>query len=580
MRFVGLHFLTRSCRNIQISSPPFQNFIYPNYRKMSQEYKLKDLTCLNLKPGEKKEAEVEGIEGAKVLLCNSNGTVSAIGSKCTHYGAPLVKGVLTPDGRITCPWHGACFKATNGDIENAPALDALPCFKLSEKNGSVFITGEKDSIISSRRKPNIKISNIISDEKVVVIGGGSAALATVEALREKGFNGLITMISSENYLPIDRTKLSKALIDDPSKIALRDESWFQNGSIKIIYDEVTEVDFSSKKAKTKSGNFYNYTKLILATGGTPRGLSLPGFKELNNIFTVRTTHHVKAINEAIGSKNKKIVIIGSSFIGMEMANALAKENDVTVVGSEEAPLTRVMGKEVGQFIQKAFVKNGVKFHMSASVESALPSKSDPSKVGSVELKSGTSLPVDLVILGTGVVPATSFLTQNPAINLEIDGSIKTNEHFVVDGLRDVYAIGDIATFPCLGLAGNDKPVRIEHWNVAQNSGRIAAAHIISPSAKATSFVPIFWSALGSQLRYCGNSSSGWDDLILKGEPKELKFVAYYTKGEKIVAVGSIGFDPIVVQASELMRLGAMPSKSELLRDIDILKIRMPASVKI
>ncbi|TQS34352.1 hypothetical protein Golomagni_05267 [Golovinomyces magnicellulatus] len=580
MRLGGLRFLTRSRWSIQINSSSFQDFIYPKHRKMSQEYRLKDLNCLNLKPGEKKEVDVEGIEGAKVLLCNANGTVSAIGSKCTHYGAPLVKGVLTPDGRITCPWHGACFKATNGDVEDAPALDALPSFKLSEKNGSVFITGEKESIISSRRKPNIKISNIVKDDKVIVIGGGSAALATVEVLREKGFNGLITMISSENYLPIDRTKLSKALIDEPSKLALRDESWFQNGSIEIIYDEVTGVNFSSKKATTKSGNSYNYTKLILATGGTPRGLPLPGFKELNNIFTVRTTHHVKAINEAIGSKNKKIVIIGSSFIGMEMANVLAKENNVTVVGSEEAPLSRVMGKEIGNIIQKAFIKNGVKFHMSARVESALPSKSDPSKVGSVELNSGESLPVDLVILGTGVVPATSFLRGNPAIKLEIDGSIKTNEHFVVDGLRDVYAIGDIATFPCLGLTDNDKPVRIEHWNVAQNSGRIAAAHIISPSAKAKPFIPIFWSALGSQLRYCGNSSNGWDDLILKADPEELKFVAYYTKGEKIVAVGTIGFDPIVVQASELMRLGAMPSKTELLRDIDILKIKIPASVKI
>jgi nitrite reductase/ring-hydroxylating ferredoxin subunit len=198
---------------------------------MAQEYKLKGLSSLDLKPGEKREVEVEGIEEGKVLLCNVGGKTTALGSKCTHYGAPLVKGVLTGgehvllscppadlclstrtmlttlDGRITCPWHGACFNAKNGDIENAPAIDALPSFELSEKNGSVYITGEQQSIKGSRRKPNIKISGVAGSEKVVIVGGGSGALGTLEALRENGFKGSITLIGNEGYPPIDRTKL-------------------------------------------------------------------------------------------------------------------------------------------------------------------------------------------------------------------------------------------------------------------------------------------------------------------------------------------------------------------------------------
>lgn len=291
----------------------------------------------------------------------------------------------------------ACFKTSNGDIENAPAIDNLPTFPLTERNGSVFVSGDKDTIKGSRRKPNLKCS-AVGQEKVVIVGGGSGAIGALEGLREQGFNGSVTLISSEGYLPIDRTKLSKALIADPSKIALRDDAWFKTADVATVTDEVTDVDFSAKKVTTKGGNSYPYTKLVLATGGTPKNLPLPGFKELDNIFLLRTVPHVKSILAAIGDKNKKIVVIGSSFIGMEVANAVAKDNDVTVVGMEKAPLERVMGEEVGKIFQKQLEKNGVKFFMNAGVDKALPSKSDSSKVGSIALKDGTNLEADLVIL--------------------------------------------------------------------------------------------------------------------------------------------------------------------------------------
>jgi NADPH-dependent 2,4-dienoyl-CoA reductase/sulfur reductase-like enzyme len=408
------------------------------------------------------------------------------------------------------------------------------------------------------------------------VGGGSGAIGTLEALREGGFKGSITMIGSEGYLPIDRTKLSKALIPDPSQIALRDDAWFKSADVDVVSDEVTDVDFSTKQVSTASGKSYPYTKLVLATGGNPRSLPLPGFKELENIFLLRTIPHVKAILAAIGDKNKKIVIIGSSFIGMEVANAVAKGNDVTVVGMEKAPLERIMGAEVGKIFQKSLEGNGVKFHMEAGVEKAIPSKDDPTKVGGIQLKDGTILDADLVILGTGVAPATLFLKENKAVELEKDGSLKTDEHFAVSGLQDVYAVGDIATYPYHGPGGDGAFTRIEHWNVAQNAGRSAASNILKPSAAPKPFIPIFWSALGAQLRYCGNAPNGWDELVLKGEPGQGKFAAYYCKGETVVAVASMQMDPIMVQASELMRQGAMPGKSELQQGVDILTISVPA----
>ena len=397
-------------------------------------------------------------------------------------------------------------------------------------------------------------------------------------LRSYGFDGKVTVISTEG-LPIDRTKLSKALITDASKLYLNPPEWYSDGSIDFVEEEAASIDFTGKQVKTKVGKTFPYTKLVLATGGTPRNLPLPGFKDLSNIFPLRHVSDVQQIMKAVGDKGKNIVIIGTSFIGMEVGNALAKENNVTLVGMEDAPLERVMGKEVGQIFQKNLEKNGAKFYMGASVDSAVPSSKvagavGMGSVGAIKLKDGTELKADLVILGVGVSPATEYLKDNSSVELNKDGSLSVDDSFAVTGLKDVYAIGDIATYPYNGPGGNNTPVRIEHWNVAQNMGRRVGQMIAKPGSKPIPFVPIFWSALGGQLRYCGSTPNGWDDLILKGEPENAKFAAYYTKDDDVVAVASMMMDPVMVKSAELMRAGKMPSKSELKDKDNVLSIQV------
>jgi NAD(P)H-nitrite reductase large subunit len=287
----------------------------------------------------------------------------------------------------------------------------------------------------------------------------------VQQLRVSGYKGSITLVGNEPNLPLDRTKLSKALIPDPDKLILRKKEWYSDASIELISDTVTSIDFSKKSISTKSGSQIPYTKLVLATGGTPKRLPLPGFKDLSNIFVLRTVSDVQEILAAVGEeKGKKVVVVGSSFIGMEVGNALSKDNTVTVIGMEKAPLERVMGEEVGKIFQKTLEKNGVKFYMGASVDSATPSKGDSKSVGAVKLKDGNSLEADLVILGVGVAPATEYLKDNPSVSLERDGSLSVDENFQVKGLEDVFAIGDIATYPYHGPGGDGKPTRIEHWS--------------------------------------------------------------------------------------------------------------------
>ncbi|OCK77325.1 hypothetical protein K432DRAFT_395692 [Lepidopterella palustris CBS 459.81] len=547
---------------------------------MAQEYRLKGITSLDLKNGEKQEVEVEGIENGKVLLVKVKDEVHATSANCTHYGAPLKNGVVTGEGRLTCPWHGACFNVASGDVEDAPALDPLATFELVEKNGAVYIKGDEAAIKANRRALNLKCL-AKSSEKLLVVGGGSGTVGIIEALRGGGYTGHITVLSKEGYRPIDRTKLSKALMADVSKVAWRSPEFYKDASIDIIEDEVTKVDLTSKKVLTTSGKTYEYTKLVLASGGTPRWLPLPGLKgDLQNVFVLRAIADTQNIVKAVGDNGKKIVVIGSSFIGMEVANCLTNmKNDVTVIGMEQEPMERVMGAKIGKIFRGLLEKNGVKFHMGASVEKATASENDSSKVGAVHLKDGTAIEADLVIEGVGVAPATEYLKDVEGIQLLKDGSLKTDESFAVEGLNDVYAIGDIATYPYHGPGGDGIPVRIEHWNVAQNAGRSVANSITHPDAKPKPFIPVFWSALGSQLRYCGNTVAGYDDVVITGEPEKPSFVAYYTKGETVVAVASMMKDPYMSQSAELMRRNKMPTKSELKKGIDILRISIPAEIE-
>jgi NAD(P)H-nitrite reductase large subunit len=227
----------------------------------------------------------------------------------------------------------------------------LSKYEVFERDGAVYVKTDEDTLKANRRSLNLKCSSV-SDDKVLVIGGyvnaitlmstadklsGSGTLGAVEGLRGGGYTGQITVISKEGYQPIDRTKLSKALLADLSKAAWRQKDFYKDASIEFKEGEVNSIDFSSKKVSTKSGKTYEYSKLVLATGGTPRWLPLDGLKgDLGNVFLLRTLPDAQNILKAVGDNGKKVVVIGSSFIGMEVGNCLAgMKNDVTIIGMEE-----------------------------------------------------------------------------------------------------------------------------------------------------------------------------------------------------------------------------------------------------
>lgn len=519
----------------------------------------------------------EGDDAVKVLISNVKGQLHATSAKCTHYGAPLANGVLTGDGRIICPWHGACFHANNGEIEDAPALDSLLSLKLDVEGDELFVTADPEKL---KGKPGVAPSckggaqSVAQGKGIVVVGGGAGTIHCVEELRKSGYQGSITVVSNEQAI-IDRTKLSKALIADADKVAWRSKSHLTNVlGVQLQSSTVTKVDAASKSVTLENGSKIEYEKLVLATGGTPKRLPIPG-SDFKNVLVLRQISDAKAINEAVGNeegdetkKTKNVVVVGSSFIGMEVAIALNKRANVSVVGMEKVPFERVLGEEVGGGLMKAQLKNGLKFHMQVGVERIEGDKSSGPKAVVIKTSEGKeeSLPADVVIIGVGVAPATGFL-KDSGFKLEKDGGIAVDSNYLVEGHQDIFAIGDIAAAP---TRASDH-TRIEHWNVASNQGR-AVGKTLAGAQTSHDKIPIFWSALGSQLRYCGSGGPQFDNVYVDGKPEELKFAAYYAKGDEVVAVATMGVDPLMVQSSELLRIGAMPSVSQIKGGKDPLKI--------
>jgi len=422
--------------------------------------------------------------------------------------------------------------------------------------------------LEKTRNPCPDAPTITSQEHVVVVGGGSGGISAVQTLRSHGFSGKITLVSSEGYPPIDRTKLSKALLTDLSKLKLRDESFYSKQLIDLLYKKVEKVDPGSNKVVLDDKSEISYTKLILSTGGTPNKLPMEGF-DSSNVYVLRMVAQAEDIVKATQGK-PKVVIIGSSFIGMELAVAL-KDKDITVVGMETVPLERVLGVEVGKGLQSLHEENGVKFKMDAKISGA---KTKNGKVTSVTLESGEEIAADVVIQAVGIKPQTTFLDN---FKLEKDKSLAVNEYLQVKGYDNIYACGDIATYPLQYASGKESgdPTRIEHWDVAMNHGQVAALNAMGKKQKFTK-VPIFWSAQagGAQLRYCGHHSPG-DDVLVKGDVKGKAFVAYYCNGDNVKAVASVGKDPLVMKAVALFAAGAFPSRSEIEAGTDIMKMDIP-----
>ena len=501
----------------------------------------------DLKDGEMKQVSVDGTD---ILLANVAGRHHAVAAHCTHYGAPLVNGVLNGE-RIVCPWHHACFNITTGDLEEPPALDALVSYEVKIEGDQVNIHIPDDG--SDRRTPAMT-KRAAGDERLfAIVGGGAAGYVAAQTLREDGFMGRVVLITRERNLPYDRPNLSKEYLQgraEPEWLPLRPDEFFTEHDIEIFSSRAVErVDASQKTVQFADGEILECDAILIATGGEPRKLPFQS-DDQENVFLLRSHADSDAII-AVAEKGKRAVLIGGSFIGMEVtASLVARGCDVTVVTPDSVPFQKTLGKEIGNLLQSVHEQNGVNFKLGAHVTGFDGTR----KIEAVILENGERLNADLVVVGIGVKPATQFLV---GVDLHLDGGVIVDEYMcVADG---IYAAGDIAWFPS-ALTGERQ--RIEHWRTAQQQGRIAA-HNMAGKKTAYDGVPFFWTRqFDVGLLYVGHATS-WDEIIFQGGVSAQNFLAFYVKEDSVLAVAGMSRDRDMAAIEELMRLHKMPSATQL-----------------
>ncbi|XP_008207189.1 apoptosis-inducing factor 3 [Nasonia vitripennis] len=526
---------------------------------MSDSDYVEDVVC---KETDIQENEMKifslGKDGGEVLLIKQKGELHAIGTKCTHYGAKLNTGALG-EGRVRCPWHGACFNIKNGDIEDYPGLDSLPCYKVSVANGQVRVRAKHSDLLANKRIKDMCKLKEDHPETVVVVGGGPAATTCVETLRQEGFQGRIVMVCKEDALPYDRILVSKTLNLDPQQKALRPQSFYDEHNIETkLKNAATGLDIKRQIVTLSDGEELHYNHLFIATGSKPRKPDLPGVT-LQNINVIRNYTDSHKVNKELGS-DKHVVCLGLGFIGMEMAaTCVDKAASVTVIGRDPTPFQHVFGKDIGSRIKKQFEEKGIKFIYETSINRFLPKEDNPDVVGTVELKDGRILPADIVILGIGSTLYTRWM-KDSGVNLLDDGSVQVDK-YMRTSVPNIYAGGDIAYAPvyCAGISA-----AIGHFALAHYHGKIAAMNICKKETPLRA-VPFFWTMLfGKGYRYAGYGKP--DKIKIHGSLEDMKFFAYYFKDGKVVAMSSSGRDPIVSDFANLLYEGKNLTEEEVEKD--------------
>lgn len=513
---------------------------------------MREIAIANINDLENGQMQQIAVGDSQILLAKINDKFYATGAFCTHYGAPLAKGILCGE-RIVCPWHNACFNAIAGQQEEPPGLNSLATFATRVEGERVLVKLPHE-ILQQRTLEMAKYVPDVDNRTLVVLGAGAAGTSAVEKLRQEGFQGKVILVSAEEKLPYDRTKLSKNYLQgevEENSLPLRDCEFYERYDIELRFGKtVTKVDPLNRTLIFEDDSSLEYDSLLLATGGKAKKLDTPG-ANLANIFTLRRPEDANSILDAVKDA-KKALVIGSSFIGMEAAASLTQQGlKVTVISPSEVPFQKILGDKLGKMFQKLHEANGVTFRFGTK---AVEFKGNE-KVESAILENGETIATDLVIVGIGVEPNTSYLT---GIELnKRDKSIPVNKYLQTE-IEDIYAAGDIAFFP---YAPMQKSTRIEHWRLAAQQGRIAAKNMSGKNKlqEVSQIVPFFWSGqYDLKLRYVGHAEK-WDEISIDGDLEGREFLAFYLQDNKIMAVAGVNRDRDIAAISELMRQQKMPN---------------------
>jgi NADPH-dependent 2,4-dienoyl-CoA reductase/sulfur reductase-like enzyme/nitrite reductase/ring-hydroxylating ferredoxin subunit len=466
-------------------------------------------------------------EEAVVLVCRG-ADIFAIGAQCTHYSGPLAEGLVVGD-TVRCPWHHACFDLRTGEALRAPALSPISTWRVEKRDGTIFVR-DKNAQVEKKRRAKRDEPNAI-----VIVGGGAAGFAAAEMLRRQKYEGGVVMLSSDDAPPIDRPNLSKDYLAGSAPeewLPLRDAKFYSDNSIDLrLNTTVAAIDARAREVTLPTGDKLPYDRLLLATGAEPVAPSLPGAKP-SDVVVLRTLKDCKAIIERAKTA-KRVVILGASFIGLEVAASLrTRKIEVHVVAPEERPMEKILGPEFSRLVQSIHEEHGVIFHLGETASGVEGKR--------VTLKGGSSLEADFIVAGLGVRPRLSLAE---AAGLKVDRGLVVDA-FLETSAPGLFAAGDIARWPDR-LTG--EAIRVEHWVVAERQGQAAALNMLG-RREAFDAVPFFWSQhYDVPINYVGHAEK-WDDLVVEGDIAGKDGLARMRRAGRTLAVASVFRDLASLEA--------------------------------
>jgi NAD(P)H-nitrite reductase large subunit len=479
--------------------------------------------AMKLKDGDKK---VLSVNKTKILFIHHAGRLIATQPKCPHAGGPLEKGAVC-NGRLVCPWHMGTFALPTGALVEPPAMESLKTFPVRMDGQSVFVDIARQSSAGPRQTMTRKARD---KRTFLLVGGGAASAMAATTLRNEGFKGSVVVIDPVADEPIDRTQLSKQALTDKTPLAKTHLGVIEELGVKRIKASVVAISSRRKQARLSNGKAIKFDAALIATGGIPKRLNIPGTED---VYTIRHSDDVRKIRSK-ARRGSKAVIIGTSFIGLETASALVQKGvHATVVGEEQLPFAKQFGERVARAVLALHKRKGVKFLLGATVASTSGRSVTAAKDGSKK-----SIPADFVLMGVGIAPNLHFEHDLPIAE---DGGIRVDES--LRAANRVWVAGDIATV---------RGMRIEHWRLAQQHGMVAARQMVG-SRHGFNGVPFFWTLhFGKELHYLGHAEE-WDEIVYHGNVKHLDFLAFYVKDGRVLAVLSCGKEQETAMLSEMMR---------------------------
>src|ERR1700751_5833145 len=370
----------------------------------------------------------------------------------------------------------------------------------------------------------------MSKGTVLIVGAGHAGFQVAASLRQHGYAERLCLINHEAHLAYQRPPLSKAYLKGggaPDSLMFRPDKFYRDQNIDLIADRAVAIDRGNHKLLLASGASLEYGHLVLATGARNRLLDIPN-ANLEAVRYLRTLDESEALRRQISS-GQRVVVIGAGFIGLEFAaTARAKGLEVDVVELGARVMARAVTAEISQFFQARHTAAGIRIHLGVQATSI---ESDGTRVTGVSISAGRHIPADLVVVGVGVLPNVELAHE---AGLPVAAGIIVDEQLLTSD-PDISAIGDCALFASPRFGGS---LRLESVQNATDHARCVAARLTGDSKLYDSH-PWFWSDQGDDKLQIAGLTTGYDQVVMRGDPAQKAFSAFCYRDGKLVGIESV-----------------------------------------